>query len=115
MAAVDDDAMNNMTLDDNPEEEQAAFGRVSSMSLISAVSVSGRQYPLFHRSGLTFHPVKLSESAQQAFVTEVERVCRDPIYWVRREAAFAVGALAKVVPDEIVMSSLVSIEAQLID
>ncbi|KAL1755985.1 armadillo-type protein [Schizophyllum commune] len=71
-------------------EEQAAFGRVSSMSLISAVSVS----------------VKLSESAQQAFVTEVERVCRDPIYWVRREAAFAVGALAKVVPDEIVMSSL---------
>ncbi|KAL1668506.1 armadillo-type protein [Schizophyllum commune] len=74
----------------NPEEEQAAFGRVSSMSLISAVSVS----------------VKLSESAQQAFVTEVERVCRDPIYWVRREAAFAVGALAKVVPDEIVMTSL---------
>ncbi|KAL1707813.1 armadillo-type protein [Schizophyllum commune] len=90
LAAVDDDAMNNMTLDENPEEEQAAFGRVSSMSLISAVSVS----------------VKLSESAQQAFVTEVERVCRDPIYWVRREAAFAVGALAKVVPDEIVMTSL---------
>ncbi|KAL1735207.1 armadillo-type protein [Schizophyllum commune] len=74
----------------NNPEEQAAFGRVSSMSLISAVSVS----------------VKLSESAQQAFVTEVERVCRDPIYWVRREAAFAVGALAKVVPDEIVMTSL---------
>ena len=31
----------------------------------------------------------------------------DPIYWVRREASFAVGALAKVVPLELVLSSLV--------
>ena len=43
-----------------------------------------------------------------AFVAEVERVGRDPVYWVRREASFAVGALAKVVPVEVVTSSLVS-------
>jgi hypothetical protein len=41
-------------------------------------------------------------------VTEVERVARDPVYWVRREASFALGALAKVVPQEIVICSLVS-------
>ena len=42
-----------------------------------------------------------------AFVAEVERVGRDPVYWVRREASFAVGALAKVVPEEVVLLSLV--------
>ena len=42
-----------------------------------------------------------------AFVIEVERVGRDPVYWVRREASFAVGALAKVVPQEVVLISLV--------
>ena len=40
-------------------------------------------------------------------MTEVERVGRDPVYWVRREASFAVGALAKVVPQEVVLESLV--------
>lgn len=39
---------------------------------------------------------------------EVQRVGQDPIYWVRREASFALGALAKVVPDDVVMDSLVS-------
>jgi len=43
----------------------------------------------------------------EAFVVEVERVGRDPVYWVRREASFALGALAKVVPQEIVICSLV--------
>ena len=46
---------------------------------------------------------------QQAFVKEVERVGRDTVYWVRREASFALGALAKVVPEEVVLSSLVSL------
>ena len=49
----------------------------------------------------------ISEETKRAFVTEVERVGRDPVYWVRREASFAVGALAKVVPEEVVISSLV--------
>ena len=50
----------------------------------------------------------IGEDTKRAFVTEVERVGRDPVYWVRREASFAVGALAKVVPVEVVTSSLVS-------
>ena len=41
-------------------------------------------------------------------MTEVERIGHDPVYWVRREASFAVGALATVVPTEVVISSLVS-------
>lgn len=40
---------------------------------------------------------------------EIERVGRDPVYWVRREASFALGALAKIVPQEIVICSLVSL------
>ena len=40
---------------------------------------------------------------------EVERVARDPIYWVRREASFAVGALAKVVPEDVIIISLVGL------
>jgi len=44
-----------------------------------------------------------------AFVTEVQRVARDDTYWVRREASYTLGALAKVIPIELVASSLVSI------
>ena len=44
---------------------------------------------------------------QTIFVSEVDRVGHDSVYWVRREASFAVGALAKVVPLELVLSSLV--------
>ncbi|KAI0362299.1 ARM repeat-containing protein [Trametes cingulata] len=77
--------------DDGSEvNEEAAVGRLSSMSLMAAVTASG----------------SISEEAKAAFVAEVERVGRDPIYWVRREASFAVGALAKVVPVEVVTSSL---------
>ncbi|KAF8969979.1 armadillo-type protein [Flammula alnicola] len=72
------------------EDEQAAVGRLSSMSLMAAVTASGT----------------LEGDTQRAFVKEVERVGRDPVYWVRREASFALGALAKVVPEEIVVSSL---------
>ncbi|TFK91222.1 ARM repeat-containing protein [Polyporus arcularius HHB13444] len=48
----------------------------------------------------------IGDDTKRAFVTELERVGRDPVYWVRREASFAVGALAKVVPEEVVTSSL---------
>ncbi|KAI0934203.1 hypothetical protein AcV5_006128 [Taiwanofungus camphoratus] len=70
--------------------EEAAVGRLSSMSLMAAVTASG----------------SIGDDTKAAFVAEVERVGRDPVYWVRREATFAVGALAKVVPGEVVMSSL---------
>jgi serine/threonine-protein phosphatase 4 regulatory subunit 1 len=49
----------------------------------------------------------LAEDTKLAFVREVERVVQDAVYWVRREASFALGALAKVVPVEIVHSTLV--------
>jgi len=50
----------------------------------------------------------LSEEMKLAFVKEVERVARDTVYWVRREASYTLGALAKVIPVEIVVSSLAS-------
>lgn len=40
-------------------------------------------------------------------MTEVERIGHDTIYWVRREASFTVGALAKVVSVEVVKNQLV--------
>ena len=49
----------------------------------------------------------IDDETKNAFVAEVERVGRDPVYWVRKEASFAVGALAKVVPEEVVIASLV--------
>jgi len=49
----------------------------------------------------------LDEVTQRSFVKEVERVGRDNVYWVRREASFALGALAKVVPGDLVVASLV--------
>lgn len=51
----------------------------------------------------------IDEETKSAFVAEVERVGRDPVYWVRREASFAVGALAKVVPQEVVLTTLVNL------
>lgn len=72
------------------DEEQAALGRLSSMSLMAAVTASS----------------SLSDVMKLAFVKEVQRVAKDPIYWVRREASYTLGALAKVVPAEIVFSSL---------
>lgn len=41
-------------------------------------------------------------------MAELEGVSQDPVYWVRKEACFALGALAKVVPDEVVQLSLVN-------
>lgn len=69
--------------------------------------------PKFSRlhTWLTFialFPGSIDDATKVAFVAEVERVGRDPVYWVRKEASYAVGALAKVVPQEVVLISLVS-------
>ncbi|KAK0483519.1 armadillo-type protein [Armillaria novae-zelandiae] len=72
------------------QEEQNAVKRLTSMSLMATVTSTGY----------------VDEQGQNAFVKEVERVVMDPVYWVRRESSFVLGALAKVVPDEIVHSSL---------
>lgn len=78
-------------------DQKAAVGRLSSMSLMAAVAASG----------------SLGEETKRAFVREVERVGRDPISWVRTEASFALGALAKIVPEEIVHCSLLPLFDQL--
>lgn len=92
VALEEDDADTPSDLTDLETDagEQAAVGKVSSMSLMAALSAT----------------CSLDEDIQAAFVKEVGRVGRDPIYWVRREASFALGALAKVVPLEIVITSL---------
>ncbi|EJD05837.1 ARM repeat-containing protein [Fomitiporia mediterranea MF3/22] len=71
-------------------DEQAAIGKLASMSLIAAVTASG----------------PLDREYQSAFVKEVDRAGHDSVYWVRREATFALGALAKVVPEELLYISL---------
>lgn len=76
--------------DEIDPSEQAAVGRLSSMSLIAAVTASSSLRP----------------DTQRAFVREVERAGKDPVHWVRREASFALGALAKVVPEELIILSL---------
>ncbi|KAJ7632513.1 armadillo-type protein [Roridomyces roridus] len=76
---------------DEGDGDQASVGRLSSMSLMAAVTANGC----------------VDDDTQKAFVKEVERVGHDPVYWVRREASYALGALAKVVPDEIVLLSLI--------
>lgn len=101
-------------------EEQAAIGRLASMSLMAAVTASGKYLNHQHRfhcfflevdtrTDDTLIEVTLDEDAQRAFVSEIERAKYDPVYWVRREATFALGALAKVVPEELVFVSLVRI------
>ncbi|KAG8880073.1 hypothetical protein FRB97_001118 [Tulasnella sp. 331] len=70
--------------------EDAAVGRVASMSLIAAVTAAG----------------VVSEATKRIFAEEVARVGRDHVYWVRREAAYALGALAKVVPHEVLIDSM---------
>ncbi|ESK96848.1 heat repeat family protein [Moniliophthora roreri MCA 2997] len=81
---------NDEYMEDIGKNDHAAIGRLSSMSLMAAVAASGC----------------LDEATKRAFVKEVERVSQDPIYWVRQEACFALGALAKVVPEELVLLTL---------
>ncbi|KAF8522216.1 ARM repeat-containing protein [Hysterangium stoloniferum] len=72
------------------DNEQAAIGRLSSMSLIATVTANGM----------------LNSDIIRAFADEVAYIGSDPLFWVRREASFAVGALAKVVPTEVLSFSL---------
>ena len=55
---------------------------------------------------LISNAAKLPEDTVRAFADEVAYIGGDPLYWVRREASFAVGALAKVVPIEVALLSL---------
>lgn len=53
-----------------------------------------------------FHLAELPEETIRAFAEEVVYIGKDALHLVRREAAFAVGALAKVVPAEVLQLSL---------
>ena len=80
------------------------------MSLIAAVAAGGRSStkPCIHPSStVVWRLGSLRLDDQRAFIREVERAGKDPIHWVRREASFALGALAKVIPEELVVSALV--------
>ncbi|KAG8740185.1 hypothetical protein FRC10_004624 [Ceratobasidium sp. 414] len=68
--------------DDGAAAEEAAIGRVASMSLIAAVTSSG----------------VVDEEIYTLFVEEVMHVSADPVYWVRSETSYALGTLAKVLP-----------------
>ncbi|KAG7092360.1 hypothetical protein E1B28_008719 [Marasmius oreades] len=81
---------NDISQQQEYEADQSAIGRLSSMSLMAAVAASGC----------------FDDATQRAFVNEVQRVSHDAIYWVRREACLALGALAKVVPEELVTLTL---------
>ncbi|KAH6918687.1 HEAT repeat family protein [Coprinopsis sp. MPI-PUGE-AT-0042] len=97
LAAFDvDQHHRNAEQSDETDDEQAAIGQLSSMSLMAAVTAT------------VFRPGFVTEDIQRAFVQEVERVGRDSAYfYVRREASLALGALAKVVPEDLVLNSLV--------
>lgn len=85
------------------------------MSLMAAVTASGKRTCLHIATNaisliqFITQPGTLDVDMQRAFVEEVQRVGGDSVYWVRREASFALGALAKVVPEDLVISTLVSI------
>ncbi|QRV89969.1 hypothetical protein RhiJN_17987 [Ceratobasidium sp. AG-Ba] len=68
-------------IDDGAAAEEAAIGRVASMSLIAAVTSSG----------------VVDDEIYTLFVEEVMRVSADPVYWVRSETSYALGTLAKAV------------------
>ncbi|KAG8836042.1 hypothetical protein FRC17_010506 [Serendipita sp. 399] len=82
----------------NDTSEEATVGRVASMSVVAAIAANATM-PL---------------SMQEVFVQEVWRVGSDPVYWVRREASFAIGALAKVVPLELITGYLLPLYEMLV-
>ncbi|KAF9532281.1 armadillo-type protein [Crepidotus variabilis] len=67
-------------------EDQGTLGRIACMSLVAAVAAGS----------------PLDDEILESFLDEVERVVHDPYYKVRQAASFALGALAKEIPDSLV-------------
>ncbi|KAF9053580.1 ARM repeat-containing protein [Hymenopellis radicata] len=76
--------------DSQEVEEQAAVKRMASISLMAIATSEGCIEP----------------SSQITLIQPIERFSADPVPWVRRESSFAISALAKTVPDELVHMSL---------
>lgn len=93
----------------NDTGEEATVGRVASMSVVAAIAANGKspRRP-YDDEMLRNFKATMPLHMQDVFVREVWRVGFDSVYWVRREASFAIGALAKVVPLEMVTTYLVS-------
>ncbi|KAL5634602.1 hypothetical protein ACGC1H_002596 [Rhizoctonia solani] len=86
-------------IDDGAAAEEAAIGRVASMSLVAAVTSSG----------------VVDDEIYTIFVDEVLRISADPVYWVRSETSYALGTLAKKVPEDLVESCLLPILESLVN
>lgn len=93
-------------------DEQATNGRWSTMRLVAAIATNGKlntYYPLsFVSLNVVISRAGTSDLETEIYlIRDVNRSVKDPVYWVRREAAFAIGALARVVPIEYVINDLV--------
>ncbi|KAH7341419.1 armadillo-type protein [Rhizoctonia solani] len=86
-------------IDDGAAAEEAAIGRVASMSLVAAVVSNG----------------VVDDEIYMLFVDEVLRVSADPVYWVRSETSYALGTLAKSVAEETVETCLLPILESLVN
>ncbi|CAE6415840.1 unnamed protein product [Rhizoctonia solani] len=86
-------------IDDGAAAEEAAIGRVASMSLVAAVASSG----------------VVDDEIYTLFIDEVLRIASDPVYWVRSETSYALGTLAKTISQESVESCLLPILESLIN
>ncbi|KAF8699132.1 R3H domain, partial [Rhizoctonia solani] len=86
-------------IDDGAAAEEAAIGRVASMSLVAAVASSG----------------VVDDEIYTLFIEEVLRISSDPVYWVRSETSYALGTLAKTVTRESVESCLLPILESLVN
>ncbi|KIY64231.1 hypothetical protein CYLTODRAFT_107745 [Cylindrobasidium torrendii FP15055 ss-10] len=80
------------------EEDQAAVKRMASANLMALVTNNGYLEP----------------SSHAPFIKEIERFATDSVPWVRRESSFALGALAKAIPSELVQLSLVPLLDKLV-
>ncbi|KAF9453236.1 ARM repeat-containing protein [Macrolepiota fuliginosa MF-IS2] len=79
-------------------DEQATNGRWSTMRLVAAVATGGTA----------------DLDTEIYFIKDVSCSAKDPVYWVRREAVFAIGALARVVPIDLVVKHLLPMFERLV-
>ena len=101
---------NMMHDEDNFYDEQVTSGRWSTMRLIAAVASNGKSlHHLISFLVSQWIPGTADLETEIYFIKDVYRSVQDPVFWVRREAAFAIGALARVVPEDFVCKDLVSV------
>ncbi|CAG8495067.1 11790_t:CDS:10, partial [Scutellospora calospora] len=73
-------------------EEEVELGRMTMMSLISSLA-----------------PIVGPERCIRLFIPELDKMIEEPVFYVRKEAALAIGSLASVLPLNIITSKLLPI------